>query len=120
LVTAIQAGSKLIEAKALLPHGEWLPWLRDHVGISDRRASDYMRLARSGLQIGSAADLSIRAALASVAESDDKERPLPLPGELMSLEKPWIGWQREHTSANIWRTTDDPHCFHLVLIVLDE
>ncbi|MDE6590275.1 MAG: DUF3102 domain-containing protein [Oscillospiraceae bacterium] len=39
-------GKGLIEAKAVLPHGEWLPWLEDRVEISTRMAQNYMRLAQ--------------------------------------------------------------------------
>ena len=39
-------GKGLIEAKAMLPHGEWLPWLEDRVEISTRMAQNYMRLAQ--------------------------------------------------------------------------
>jgi hypothetical protein len=42
---AIAAGNLLIEAKALLKHGEWLPWLRDHVQIPERTAQRYMQVA---------------------------------------------------------------------------
>jgi hypothetical protein len=61
------AGERLLEAKALLPHGQWLPWLQEHCGASERTARDYMRLAEHKGEIGSAADLSIRAALAAIA-----------------------------------------------------
>jgi protein gp37 len=43
---AIRAGTKLCEAKALLPHGEWLPWLRKHVEMTERVAQYYMQLAQ--------------------------------------------------------------------------
>jgi hypothetical protein len=66
VVSAIEAGAALAEAKALLPHGGWLPWLREHCGLSERTARDYMRLAEHKDKIGSAADLSIRAALAAL------------------------------------------------------
>lgn len=39
-------GKGLIEAKAMLPHGDWLPWLEDRVEISTRMAQNYMRLAQ--------------------------------------------------------------------------
>lgn len=42
----IGIGQRLIEAKELLPHGEWLPWLSDQVEFSERTAQDFMRLAR--------------------------------------------------------------------------
>ena len=39
-------GQRLIEAKAMLPHGEWLPWLTEQVEFSERTARNFMRLAR--------------------------------------------------------------------------
>jgi hypothetical protein len=45
LETAREAGRLLLEAKALLPHGEWLPWLRRHTGLSPRTAQVYMRVS---------------------------------------------------------------------------
>ena len=59
---AIAAGHKLIEAKSLLTHGAWLPWLRQRVSMSERTAQDYMRLARDP-NPQRAAHLSIRASL---------------------------------------------------------
>lgn len=41
---AARCGTLLIEAKAKLRHGQWLPWLRE-VGVPSQTASTYMRLA---------------------------------------------------------------------------
>jgi Protein of unknown function (DUF3102) len=43
---AFTAGELLIEAKAQVPHGQWLPWLRDHCQVSERMAQRYIRLAQ--------------------------------------------------------------------------
>ena len=44
---AIEAGERLAEVKELLPHGDWLPWLRKNCpGITERTAQRYMHLAR--------------------------------------------------------------------------
>jgi hypothetical protein len=42
---AAAAGKMLIEAKAQLKHGQWLPWLRDHCSLSERKAQRYMAIA---------------------------------------------------------------------------
>lgn len=42
----LDIGKKLIEAKALLSHGEWLPWLTERVDFSQSTADKYMQLAR--------------------------------------------------------------------------
>ena len=43
----LEIGDMLIEAKALLAHGEFLPWLESHVGFSDRTARNFMQAARA-------------------------------------------------------------------------
>jgi hypothetical protein len=73
LVHAIRAGELLIEARALVPHGEWLPWLAGNFAGSERTAQGYMRVAREwpAVQDGSpqrVADLSLRGALVALAE----------------------------------------------------
>ena len=51
-------GQRLIEAKAMLPHGEWLPWLNEQVEFSERTARNFMRLAREWTNRQALADLS--------------------------------------------------------------
>jgi len=83
---AIAAGELLIEAKALLKHGQWLPWLADHCAISDRTAQLYMRCAKNSSAIEAntqcVADLTLNEAAAILmlkrAESAD-------PDELINL-----------------------------------
>ena len=73
---AIKAGALLEEAKGLLKHGQWLPWLSDHCGLSDRIAQRYMRLARNA-KSATMADLGIAAAdrlLGLLAEWDNDEQ----------------------------------------------
>ncbi len=64
---ALKAGTLLLEAKAGLPHGEWLPWLgKNCPDISERTAQRYMRLAENlddlGAKSATVADLTMRAA----------------------------------------------------------
>ena len=59
------AGMLLIEAKKLVPHGEWLPWLKANCGTSERTAQAYMKVAKANPQ--RVADLSFREALNSLA-----------------------------------------------------
>lgn len=42
----IEIGRRLIEAKDKLPHGEWLPWLRDRVELTASTAQRFMQIAR--------------------------------------------------------------------------
>ena len=43
----IGLGNCLIEAKAQLSHGEWLPWLSENLNLSDRVAQHLMLIARN-------------------------------------------------------------------------
>jgi hypothetical protein len=68
---AIAAGDLLIEAKAQVPHGQWLPWLKEHCQIPERTARLYMRLAKNKTEIGNVADLTVRGAAALLASPPD-------------------------------------------------
>ncbi|BAK99598.1 hypothetical protein OBV_24000 [Oscillibacter valericigenes Sjm18-20] len=63
----IEIGKRLIEAKAQLSHGEWLPWLREKVDFSERSASNFMRIAREYQNSQTIADLGAAKALALLA-----------------------------------------------------
>jgi Protein of unknown function (DUF3102) len=63
---AIRAGQLLIEAKAQVRHGEWLPWLQANCPLGEREARNYMRLARNRQRV---ADLpSVRHAVAGLTQ----------------------------------------------------
>ena len=73
---AMAAGDLLIEAKAMVQHGQWLPWLRDHCKISERTAQLYMRCAKNRIEIEKSAtvadlDLTLNEAAALLALSSD-------------------------------------------------
>jgi hypothetical protein len=73
---AIRAGDLLTEAKAAVPHGQWLPWLREHFAGSPRIAQQYMQLAGVSPNTREAvAHLPLREALAAIAT----RRPSPPP-----------------------------------------
>lgn len=73
---AIDAGHKLIEAKALLKHGTWLPWLREHCEISERSAQLYMKIAELGLKSETVAVLGLKGASKVIAQiCDDSYNP---------------------------------------------
>ena len=60
-------GQRLIEAKEMLPHGEWLPWLTERVEFSPRTAQNFMRLAREWSNTQTLADLGASKALTLLA-----------------------------------------------------
>ena len=60
-------GRCLNEAKDLLPHGEWLPWLTEQVEFSPRTAQKFMKLAREWSNANTLADLGASKALMLLA-----------------------------------------------------
>ncbi len=60
-------GRGLIEAKALLSHGEWLPWLEERVEFSEKTAQNFMRIARNYSNPQTLADLGASKALMLLA-----------------------------------------------------
>lgn len=46
LSNIIEIGRRMVEAKELLPHGEFGPWLKVNTGYSTSKANDYMRIFR--------------------------------------------------------------------------
>jgi hypothetical protein len=69
LERARQAGKGLIEAKELVEHGQWLPWLKD-LGLEPRMSQRYMRLARmDDAKYDTVSHLTINEALAAVTDA---------------------------------------------------
>jgi hypothetical protein len=73
---AIKAGELLIQAKAQLDHGSWLPWLKEHCAMRPRMAQNYMQIARRRGELESNAQ--------SIAH-------LTLPKALQALAVPRLG-----------------------------
>ncbi len=63
----LSIGQRLLEAKGLLSHGEWLPWLTEQVEFSERTAQNFMRLAREYSNPQTLADLGASKALTLLA-----------------------------------------------------
>jgi hypothetical protein len=73
LAKAIAAGEKLIRAKALVAHGEWLPWLEQNFPGHQTHAARYMRLAQNKHAVLNFT--SIREALASLPKKPRANTP---------------------------------------------
>lgn len=60
IADAIRIGELLTEQKARLPHGAWLPWVRDALPFSEWTARNYMRMHsdRAKLESGNVLDLT--------------------------------------------------------------
>lgn len=68
-------GQRLIEAKAMLPHGEWLPWLTEQVEFSESTAQRFMRLAREWTNPSALTDLGASKALTLLAlPADERDK----------------------------------------------
>ncbi|VTU29498.1 hypothetical protein H6CHR_03207 [Variovorax sp. PBL-H6] len=64
------AGTLLLEAKAALPHGEWLPWLEANVWVTPRQAQRYMQVAQGRpLPVRSLASTSLETVSSETAKT---------------------------------------------------
>lgn len=63
----LEIGRRLIEAKAQLSHGEWLPWLEEKVEFSEVTAQRFMRLSKEYQNPSLVTDLGTSKALALIA-----------------------------------------------------
>jgi hypothetical protein len=67
----VEIGRELIEAKAEVEHGQWLPWLSDEFGWSKSTAENYMNVATKFPTIGNLTGITIDAtALYALAAPD--------------------------------------------------
>lgn len=84
----LELGRCLIEAKAVLTHGEWLPWLENQVGFSERAAQQYMKLAREYTNPQALADLGATKALMLLALPEgEREEFIEVPHPVADGEK---------------------------------
>jgi Protein of unknown function (DUF3102) len=75
---ALECGKLLLQAKASVPHGGWLPWVEDNLSFGPRQAQKYMRLADHAAAISnttSESHLTIEGALAAIAEPKAGDMP---------------------------------------------
>ncbi len=63
----VDIGLRLIEAKEMLSHGEWLPWLKENVCFSETTAQSYMKVAKEFPNPQLVGDLGVRKALTLLA-----------------------------------------------------
>ena len=100
LLCGIEIGRRLVEAKEMLNHGEWLPWLKRETEFSERSAQNYMKVFNSygAAQLGlfgpetntqAFADLPITKALAmlSIPESEREDFAAKVGAESLSVRE---------------------------------
>jgi hypothetical protein len=108
---ALTLGAMLCEAKDLIQHGGWLPWLKE-AGISERNAQRYMRLHRSGLESDMVSDLG------GVARALSFLSIWKLPGAGEALQITVTGGDEENC-AFIWEDPNEGWHYHAAAVVND-
>lgn len=109
---AKDAGIKLIEAKKLIKHGKWLPWLKT-IELSPSSAALYMRIARLPPdKFASLAHLSLEAAMEAIAEprtdpDEDETDDHPLEWTDSQLERRAQAEAGESVIANLHKGVDE-------------
>jgi hypothetical protein len=89
---AAACGKLLLEAKAKVPHGQWLPWLRANVAFGERSAQGYMRIASRDPNPQRVADMPLRQVLAEL------RAPLRAKHDAMNAElEAWSARNKAHT-----------------------
>ena len=83
VISAWRLGQFLIEKKRRLGHGQWLPWLST-VGLGERQARRYLRLAEIGLE--SDLDVSIVRTLKKLDAVTPATAPAPASAKLAPVE----------------------------------
>jgi hypothetical protein len=70
----LNIGRLLAEAKEKMPHGEWLPWLKDEVSMSERSAQKYIKATDFAVKYELGADLNLStSALFLISRYDQRE-----------------------------------------------
>jgi len=89
---AFECGRLLLEAKAAVPHGEWLPWLEANCTVKRRTAQLYMRLATELPKLSDedaqrVAHLTVREAVDLVSGRTASIAALPPPDQARLIER---------------------------------
>ena len=82
-----EIGRCLLEAKAQLRHGEWLPWLRDEAAFSEASAQRYMRLAREYGESRIVTDLGAGKALELLALPESQRERFVEENDVLAMTK---------------------------------
>ena len=70
----VKIGGLLAEAKAQVQHGEWLPWLKNELSMSERSAQKYVKAADFAAKYELGADLNLSpSALFLISRYDQRE-----------------------------------------------
>ena len=84
----VEIGRRLIQAKELLPHGQWASWLAEKVEFSEKTAQNFMRVAREYANPQPVADLGLSKALLLLQlPEEEREEFIEKPHEVGGEEK---------------------------------
>lgn len=84
----IEIGRRLIRAKELLSHGDWLPWLENEVEFSERTAQRFMKVAENYSNPTPVSDLGMSKALSLLMLPEaEREEFIAQPHEVNGVQK---------------------------------
>lgn len=98
-------GQRLMEAKAMLSHGEWLPWLEDRVDFSVRTANNFMRLAKEWTNSQALANLGATKALTLLALPPEERETFMMENHIVDGEEKTVidmtsgSWKKQSGSV---------------------
>jgi DUF3102 family protein len=112
-IDIIAIGGLLIEARAQLKHGEWLPWLKENFGSSTHTAENYMAAAHFGAKFETVSNLKLRPT-ALYRLGRELDNPTGLYGRttikaiLKAAETEWINEDRADEIARSLQPPEPP------------
>jgi hypothetical protein len=103
---AAECGRLLIEAKALVGHGNWLPWLEQNTTVSARQSQKYMRVAQRWDELEAKTNQSSHLTLSEAVKllADPKDEPADEPvllDEYLEAERPLLEGEIEIAVADV-------------------
>jgi hypothetical protein len=106
LQRAAECGRFLIEAKALVRHGNWLPWLEQNTTVSPRQSQKYMRLAARWDELEGKSELGSHLTLSEAVRvlAEPKDEPADEPvllDEYLAAERPLLEGEIEIAVAEV-------------------
>ncbi len=117
---AIAAGERLTEAKDVVAHGQWLPWIKENCLFAERTVQLYMRLAKHADDLRSksatVADLSLNEA-ARLVQGEPREKKTPALG-------PWPDLSDEEQAQRygmlaLWHSMSDEDKLAFTMIFIN-
>ena len=95
----LDVGRGLIEAKGMLSHGEWLPWLEERVEFSERTAQRFIRLAQEWTNPIALSDLGATKALAMLALPAEEREEFAAEHDVIDMSARQLEAVRERNEA---------------------